>query len=95
MGIDLYKNRVILNAILVHKNLIQPNIAELDLKQIEMYFSLGFIPAPNTIFKRIKKLQAGENLLFDLSSGSIIKKYIYFDDNSILSLLWRLNNAMQ
>jgi asparagine synthase (glutamine-hydrolysing) len=43
---------------------------------VELYFSLGYIPAPHTIFKNIFKLEAGHNLLFNLKSKKLeIKKY--------------------
>src|SRR5207237_2247660 len=37
--------------------------AEIDELALDQYFTLGYIPAPRTIYRRIKKLQAGHYLL--------------------------------
>ena len=50
---------------------------ELNQDAIDLYFSLGFIPAPYSIYKDIFKLEAGHNLLFDIEK-KIIKKMKYF-----------------
>ena len=49
----------------------------IDPKALELYFSLGFIPAPYTIYKNICKLEARQNLVFDLNNKSIRKWYYY------------------
>ena len=36
---------------------------ELDLEGLDAYFTIGYIPAPHTIFQSIKKLEAGHSLL--------------------------------
>jgi asparagine synthase (glutamine-hydrolysing) len=46
-------------------------------KALGLYFSLGFIPAPYTIYKNIYKLEATQNLVFDLKDKSIRKWYYY------------------
>ncbi|MEM4719392.1 MAG: asparagine synthase (glutamine-hydrolyzing) [Candidatus Pacearchaeota archaeon] len=61
------------------KGILQKNIKkEIDKNSIDLYFSLGFIPAPWTIYKKIFKLDARQNLIFYLK-GNKIKKYYYYD----------------
>lgn len=52
-------------------------IKELDKESTDLYFSLGFIPAPKTIYREIKKLEAGHNLIFDLKTKKLEKKKYY------------------
>ncbi len=49
----------------------------IDPQALGLYFSLGFIPAPYTIYKNIFKLEARQNLVFDLTNKSIRKWYYY------------------
>jgi asparagine synthase (glutamine-hydrolysing) len=49
----------------------------IDPEALGLYFSLGFIPAPYTIYKNIYKLEARQNLIFDLKDKSIRKWYYY------------------
>lgn len=44
---------------------------------IDLYFTLGFIPAPYSIYKNINKLEARQSLIFDLRKKKI-KKYYYY-----------------
>ncbi|UXM85399.1 asparagine synthase (glutamine-hydrolyzing) [Methanococcus aeolicus] len=44
---------------------------------IELYFSLGFIPAPYSIYKNVFKLEGRQNLIFDLNSKEIKKNYYW------------------
>lgn len=44
---------------------------------ISMFFDLGFIPAPHTIFHNIYKLEARQNLLYDIKTQSFKKRYYY------------------
>ncbi len=56
---------------------------ELDKNSIDLYFSLGFIPAPYSIYKNIHKLEQKHNLLFDLKKKSLsIKAYYDFPNFS-------------
>lgn len=48
----------------------------IDYQSISQFLSLKYIPAPNTIFKNIKKLPAGSFMTFDLRKKKLnIKKY--------------------
>jgi asparagine synthase (glutamine-hydrolysing) len=51
---------------------------QIDSDSIDLFLSLAFIPAPKTIFKKIYKLEARQNLIFDLSTKKI-RKYCYFN----------------
>ena len=50
---------------------------KLNNEGLDLYFSLGFIPSPYSIYKNICKLGASENLVFDLTKKKI-KKYKYY-----------------
>jgi len=50
---------------------------EINPEAVDLYFSLGFIPAPYSIYKNIFKLDQRENLVFDLKKKSITKKRYY------------------
>lgn len=71
-----YKKKFIfsseLKGILQHK--IKP---KLNSDSVDLYLSLGFIPAPYSIYKDISKLEASQNLIYNLKSGKI-KKYFYY-----------------
>ncbi|CAB3290091.1 Asparagine synthetase (glutamine-hydrolyzing) [Methanocaldococcus lauensis] len=45
---------------------------------VELYFALGFIPSPYCIYKNTFKLEARQNLIFDLNKKEI-KKYYYWE----------------
>lgn len=47
---------------------------EIDRASVQHYFTLGYIPEPDSIFKDVKKLEAGSYLLIS-KSGVISKKY--------------------
>ncbi len=60
-------------------NVIIPNKkSDFDQNAIELYINLGFIPAPFSIFSRIRKLQCGENLNFDTREKKISNIYKYY-----------------
>lgn len=44
-------------------------------QSIQQYFSLGYIPAPNTVFKNIRKLEPGESIV--ISNGGIENRQFY------------------
>ncbi|MFB6226477.1 MAG: asparagine synthase (glutamine-hydrolyzing) [Candidatus Paceibacteria bacterium] len=50
---------------------------EIEKKAANFYFSLGFIPAPYSIYKNIFKLEPRQNLHFDLNKKKIEKNYYY------------------
>ncbi|MCF7871708.1 asparagine synthase (glutamine-hydrolyzing) [Candidatus Woesearchaeota archaeon] len=45
---------------------------------LELYFTLGFIPSPLTIYENNFKLEAGHNLIFDLKKNTL-KKITYYE----------------
>lgn len=50
---------------------------ELNKDAIDLYFSLGFIPAPYTIYKNIYKLEQRQSLIYDLNKKSLKKECYY------------------
>jgi asparagine synthase (glutamine-hydrolysing) len=44
---------------------------------VELYFALGFIPSPYSIYKNTFKLEARQNLIFDLNKKEIKKHYYW------------------
>lgn len=66
-----------LKAILKHTNLNINRYGNLDKTAIELYFSLGYIPAPLTIYNNVYKLEAGHNININVD-GSKFQKYSYY-----------------
>lgn len=67
-----------LKGILKHKNFFEVSQSAISSDSVDLYFSLGYIPAPFTIFSEIAKLEGGWNMNVDLLSGEIISKYKYY-----------------
>ena len=67
-----------LKSILSHEELNIPTISNIDHDAVDLYFSLGYIPAPYTIYKNVFKLLAGSNLIFNLRDSLIRKIYSYY-----------------
>ncbi|MBN2095563.1 MAG: asparagine synthase (glutamine-hydrolyzing) [Candidatus Aenigmarchaeota archaeon] len=51
---------------------------DIDRTALELYLSLGFIPAPHSIFRDIKKLERSQNLVFDIEQKKM-KTYSFWD----------------
>ncbi|EMO43009.1 asparagine synthase (glutamine-hydrolyzing) [Leptospira noguchii] len=48
-------------------------------KSLQKYFGYNYIPAPNTLYKEVKKLPGGYNLIFNISTSDIrLEKYWSF-----------------
>jgi asparagine synthase (glutamine-hydrolysing) len=45
--------------------------AELDPEGVQKFFAYGYVPAPGTIYRRIRKLEPGGTLTFDLDTRKI------------------------
>ncbi len=55
-----------------------PNdLKKINSEAVDLYFSLGFIPAPYSIYDSVYKLEARQNLIYDLRSKKI-EKYFYY-----------------
>ncbi len=68
-----------LKAILKHDELCLNSLKNLNEEAIDLYFSLGFIPAPFSIYNNTFKLEAGHNLTFDLTRNRITKSWRFYD----------------
>ncbi len=67
-----------LKSILLHQKIF--NISKkISKTALELYFAMGFIPAPYTIYEDIKKLSASHNLIFDLKNQDIKRIWRYWD----------------
>ncbi|OAQ21129.1 asparagine synthase (glutamine-hydrolyzing) [Thermosulfurimonas dismutans] len=53
------------------------SLENLDSEALELYFSLGFIPAPWSIYRGIQKLEARQNLFLDLATKRLWKSYYW------------------
>ncbi len=51
---------------------------ELSGENVYDYFSLGYMIAPNTIFKHINQVEPGQIVVFDLRERKIISKHCYY-----------------
>jgi len=67
-----------LKGLLQYKPLAHPKPDDIDEEAVELYFSLGYIPAPWTIYKGIKKLRAAHNLIIDLTRKRL-SEWPYWD----------------
>jgi asparagine synthase (glutamine-hydrolysing) len=72
-----------LKSILLHKDLQLCRTENINIKSVELFFSLGYIPSPYTIYKNISKLPAGSNLIFDLQRSEIREIYKYYHVPSV------------
>lgn len=68
-----------IKGILCHKKLGLQNHSSISKESIDLYFSLGYIPAPFTIYSDINKLEAGTNMNVSLINGKILNKYKYYE----------------
>lgn len=69
-----------IKAILEHKELNLNSIENINIESVELFFSSGMIPSPNSIYKNIYKLESGHNLEFNLRTKKL-KKYKYLKIN--------------
>ncbi len=67
-----------LKAILKHEYLGINSIENINNDAVELYFSMGFIPAPHSIYKNVFKLGSGSNLVYDLRNKQIEKNYCWY-----------------
>lgn len=72
-----------IKGILQHKHLEINAINNISVDAVDLYFSLGYIPSPLSIYKNVYKLQAGHNLVFDLEKSEIVKLYKYYNLPSV------------
>lgn len=63
--------------ILTHEHLKLNSKSNINKDAIEYYLSLGYIPAPHTIFNNIYKLEARQNANLSLSTLELTKYYYY------------------
>jgi len=67
-----------LKGILKHEKLQINTLTNVNQEAVELYFSLGYIPAPATIYNHVFKLEAGSYIIYDLQENRISKKYSYY-----------------
>ena len=66
-----------LKGILTHENLSLNRKENINVDALNLYFALGYIPSPYTIYKNTYKLEARQNLVFDLKRKDAKKWYYY------------------
>ena len=66
-----------LKGILTHENLFLDRKESINVDALNLYFTLGYIPAPYTIYNNVYKLEARQNLVFDLKEKTTKKWYYY------------------
>jgi asparagine synthase (glutamine-hydrolysing) len=66
-----------IKAILKHTNLGINRYDNINKEAVELYFSLGYIPAPLTIYENVYKLEAGHNITLNID-GSDFQCYKYY-----------------
>ncbi len=60
-----------IKGLLAHENLRINEPTNIDTEAVELYFSFGYIPAPLTIYKNVRKLEAAHNLSFNLTTHEV------------------------
>ncbi len=75
-GILVFASEI--KAVLEHTSLQINRRENINIDALELYFSLGYIPAPYSIYKTIHKLPAAHNLIFDLSTRQMQKMWQYY-----------------
>ena len=68
-----------LKAILEHKNLLINRQENINVDAVELYFSMGYIPSPHTIYKNVNKLNAGCNLVYNITEEKIKNIYVFYE----------------
>lgn len=68
-----------LKGIIEHDYLNINNISNINQEAVELYFSMGYIPAPLSIYNNVFKMEAGSNIVYDLKLKRIRKKYKYYE----------------
>lgn len=66
-----------LKGILTHKNLLINTKEKINQDALSLYFTLGYIPSPYTIYDNTFKLEPRQNMIFDLTLKTIQKWYYY------------------
>ncbi|MFW9989367.1 MAG: asparagine synthase (glutamine-hydrolyzing) [Candidatus Odinarchaeota archaeon] len=67
-----------IKAFLEHKSLKINKIDNINQDALELYLSLGHIPSPYSIFKNLYKLEARQNIIYDLKQKKILRKWYYW-----------------
>ena len=66
-----------MKGLLAHEVLSTPSNNSLDTEAVQLYFALGFVPAPRTIFSNINKLEAGHYIQYDLKTKKLTDSQYY------------------
>jgi len=66
-----------LKGILKHKYLNLNTPKNISKDAVDLYFSLGFVPAPYSIYKNVFKLESRQNMVFNLEKKEIKRWYYY------------------
>ena len=66
-----------LKGILTHEYLSLNSKENIDIDALNLYFALGFIPSPFTIYTNVYKLEPRQNLVYDLEKKTMKKWYYY------------------
>lgn len=52
-------------------------LKKINIEALNLYFNLGFIPSPYTIYENVSKLEPRQNLIFHIESNAIEKWHYY------------------
>ena len=69
------QNKIIVSSQLHAITSVLKDKPTLETKSIELFFALGFIPSPDTIYSQVKKLKPGEIRLYDKTELTLIKSW--------------------
>jgi len=68
-----------IKGIITHKEININYKKNISNDAVSLYFSLGYIPAPWTIYDNVYKLESSHNMIFDLSSNKILYNITYYE----------------
>jgi asparagine synthase (glutamine-hydrolysing) len=76
-GIFIFSSEI--KGILAHESLAINQRDNVSREAVELYFALGYIPAPWTIYNDVYKLEARQSMIFDISKKTIARKWGYYE----------------
>jgi len=67
-----------IKGVLAHSELQINKKENIDKEALDLYFSLGYIPSPYSIFKTVRKLPPAHNMLFDIDKREVRRLWRYY-----------------
>jgi len=75
-GVFVFASEI--KAILAHRDSCINTEENIDLDALELYFSLGYIPSPYSIYTTVRKLPAAHSMVFNLAKREVQQLWQYY-----------------